>query len=61
MKTEQSTWIRLLKLSSLDTIKQFKQREVGLAERYLDFFQVDGIEEMEAREIEEAFKIKSLS
>jgi len=32
--------------------------EVGLAERYLDFFQVDGIEEMEAREIEEAFKNK---
>tara|TARA_R100000329_G_scaffold151367_1_gene147198 strand:+ start:3397 stop:4656 length:1260 start_codon:yes stop_codon:yes gene_type:complete len=32
--------------------------EVGLAERYLDFFQVDGIEEMEAKEIEEAFKNK---
>jgi len=32
--------------------------EVGLAERYLDIFQVDGIDEMEAKEITEAFKAK---
>lgn len=32
--------------------------EVGLAERYLDIFQVDGIDQMEAQEITQAFKAK---
>jgi hypothetical protein len=32
--------------------------QVGLAERYLDIFQVDGIDQMEAQEITQAFKAK---
>ena len=32
--------------------------KVGLAERYLDIFQVDGIDQMEAQEITQAFKAK---